>query len=255
MQWPGQHRLDEHRCQSGGGPQDRVSHPENLTAGPRGGVRLSRSEEPEHPLGEQCRRVRVVGRQRAVGEQVLVAGVDEQLGVVGLLRPALGRRRCRPRRRRTGRRPCRGSAPAPRWARPIRTPRPAAGVEEQCAPRPRPGLRQLLGRHHAERETGVDELGRQSSAARIAALEHLVEADLLGVADARRPGCRTCDRRSSRACARCGRPAAVRRQTRAHPESAPARGGTGLPQPSRTPLVAGIKHRPSSARRPAAPDR
>ena len=42
-------------------------------------------EEVQDALGEQRGGVRVVGRQRAVRELVLVAGVEEQLRVLGLL--------------------------------------------------------------------------------------------------------------------------------------------------------------------------
>lgn len=43
-----------------------------------------RAEEVEHPLDQVRGGVRVVGRQRAVGEIVLVAGAEEQFGVAGL---------------------------------------------------------------------------------------------------------------------------------------------------------------------------
>ena len=75
-------------------------------------------EELPRALHDQRRRVRVVRRQRAVGEQVPVARVDEQLGHLRRRpsRPARGRRRCRPPARRTGPCPCRGPAPARRPA-------------------------------------------------------------------------------------------------------------------------------------------
>jgi hypothetical protein len=40
-------------------------------------------EELEHALREELRRVCVVARQAGVGEVVLVAGVEEELSVVG----------------------------------------------------------------------------------------------------------------------------------------------------------------------------
>src|SRR5215813_9090799 len=51
-----------------------------------GGVRvgLAGAEEVEDALGEEGGGVWVVGGERAVGEVVLVAGVEEQLGVLGL---------------------------------------------------------------------------------------------------------------------------------------------------------------------------
>src|SRR3954447_13709540 len=46
---------------------------------------LPRSKEIEHPLLQECGGVRVVRRQGAVGEVVLVAGIEKQLRVLGLL--------------------------------------------------------------------------------------------------------------------------------------------------------------------------
>jgi hypothetical protein len=43
---------------------------------------LDPAEEVEHPAGEEHRGCRIVRRQRAVGEVVLITGVEEQLGVV-----------------------------------------------------------------------------------------------------------------------------------------------------------------------------
>src|SRR4249920_2024439 len=43
---------------------------------------LDPAEEVEHPAGQECSGLRIVGRQRAVGEVVLITGVEEQLGVV-----------------------------------------------------------------------------------------------------------------------------------------------------------------------------
>ena len=43
-----------------------------------------RAEEVEHPLDQVRGGVRVVGRQRVVGEIVLVAGVEEQFRLAGL---------------------------------------------------------------------------------------------------------------------------------------------------------------------------
>ena len=49
-----------------------------------GRLELVGAEEVEDALGEEGGGVGVVGGQRAVGEVVLVAGVEEQLGVLGL---------------------------------------------------------------------------------------------------------------------------------------------------------------------------
>jgi hypothetical protein len=56
-------------------------------------------EEVEDPLGKKCGGVRVVRRQGAIGEIVLIAGIKEQLCVLGLINeftggvaPALGDR-------------------------------------------------------------------------------------------------------------------------------------------------------------------
>ena len=38
-------------------------------------LRLPPAEEVEHPLGKECGGVRVIRRQRAVGEQVLLTGI------------------------------------------------------------------------------------------------------------------------------------------------------------------------------------
>jgi 4-carboxymuconolactone decarboxylase len=141
----------------------------------------SRTEEVEHAPGEQCGGIGVVGRQRAVGEVVLVAGVEEQLGVLGLLDEVTG-----------------GVDVAfadEDWVgvHPVhlhRHPRGPgaergdrdAGIEQQRPARSRPCLRQLLGREHAEREPGVYQFGGQPLHRPGPARDHLVgKADLLRV--------------------------------------------------------------------------
>jgi hypothetical protein len=54
-------------------------------------------------------------------------------------------------------------------------------LAEQRTARTGPGLRQLLSRKHTEREAGVHQIGGQPLGRTEAALEHLAEADLLGV--------------------------------------------------------------------------
>src|SRR5579872_2398386 len=46
------------------------------------GLYLHRVEERQHPLAKQCRRRGVVCRERGIGEEMLVARVEEQLGPV-----------------------------------------------------------------------------------------------------------------------------------------------------------------------------
>ena len=48
-----------------------------------------------------------------------------------------------------------------------------AGIEQQRAPWPRPGLRQLLGGEHAEREAGVHQPGGQPLDGPDPTLDHL----------------------------------------------------------------------------------
>jgi hypothetical protein len=54
-------------------------------------------------------------------------------------------------------------------------------VKHQRAAGTRPRLCQLLGRHPAEREAGVDELGRQVLRRSDAVVEERAESDLAGV--------------------------------------------------------------------------
>ncbi len=58
-----------------------------------------------------------------------------------------------------------------------------AGVEQQGSSGTGPGLGQLLGGQHAEREAGIDDPGGQVPNRPNAALDDLAEADLLGVVD------------------------------------------------------------------------
>ncbi len=142
-------------------------------------------QELEHSPGEQRGRIRVVRRERAVGEVVLVAGVQEELRVLDLLHDLAGgvdvaladedrvvvhavdldRDAVRP-----------GSEG------PLAADR-EAGVEEQGSAGSGPCLCELLRRQHAEREPGVDELGRQFVGDADAALPHLVESDLTDVGE------------------------------------------------------------------------
>ncbi len=143
---------------------------------------LASSEEVEHPLCEQRGGARIVRRQRTVGEEVLVAGVEEEFRVVGLgdertggvdvtfadeqgvrVHPVhLDRDAVRPGGAERGHRD--------------------AGVEQQRAVGSRPRLRELLGGEHAEREAGVDQVFGQAIDRAGAAIDHLREADLLRVA-------------------------------------------------------------------------
>src|ERR1017187_8878816 len=143
---------------------------------------LTRAEEGEDPLDQEGGGVRVVGRQRAVGEVVLVAGVQEQLCVLGLLDELAGgvnvafadedRVAIHPVHLHW---PPVGPGGAERRDR-------DAGIEEQRPLRARPRLRQLLGREHPEREAGVHQPGGQSFDGLVTAPDHLVgEADLLGM--------------------------------------------------------------------------
>ena len=140
-------------------------------------------EEGEDAFGEQHLRGPVIGRQAAVGEQVLVTGVDEQLGLrgrrhelaggvevavlgeerVGLHPVNLDRNAVRPRAAELGRR--------------------QTGVEEHGALCPLPGLGQHLRGHHAEREAGIHDLSGQRVGGGPPALEDGVEAGLPGVGD------------------------------------------------------------------------
>src|SRR5579864_327128 len=147
------------------------------------GAPLARAEEVEHPLDQQRGRAGVVRRQRAVGKVVLVAGVEEQFGVLGLLDDlAGGVDVALAHEDRIGVHPVYlhrhpvGPGRAERRDRDAR-------IEQQRAPRARPRLRQLLGREHAEREAGVDQPAGQFFDGLFAAPDHLVgEADLLGIA-------------------------------------------------------------------------
>jgi hypothetical protein len=119
-------------------------------------------------------------QQAAIGEQVPVTGVEEELG--------LGDRR----RKVAGDLDVTQLVPLHRvnLQRHARRPRASelrerdAGMEEQRAPRARPGLSQHLRRQHAEREPGVDDVRAQILGGGPAAPDDLAEADLLGVGHA-----------------------------------------------------------------------
>ena len=159
----------------------------------------------EHAPGQQRGRLRVVGGQRAVGEVVLVAGVEEQLRVLGLSTSSRAASMS-PSPTKIGSASIRGSAPARRPARPEpNSDDRDAGIEEQRAARAGPCLRELLRREHAEREAGVDEPGGQPVGGRTPRSSISSEPICR-----RRPCpprcCRRCGRRTDRACARCARP-------------------------------------------------
>lgn len=133
------------------------------------------------------------------------------------------------------------------------------GVEEQRPPRTRPGLRQLLRRHDAQREAGVDELGGQLVGGPDAAPEDLVEADLPGVADS---GIQGVERAAVIAVRRVhgvtGAAQFVGERHDARRESVRVveqHYFSHLDTPLSLELRTRIKHLPSSARRRAAPDR
>ena len=189
-------------------------------------------EERQHALGQRRCGRGVVRRQRRVGEEVLVTRVEEQLGPVGrgdqgaggleilgeervgllavhLHRDALGPRVSELRDRETG-------------------------VHQHGAPGAGPGLRELLGGHHPEGEAGVDQLRCGAPRPR----PRPARQGRRSPPRPRRPcpprSCRTCARRTGPACARCAPPAAGRRRTIALHRSAPGRGGTARPRPSRS---------------------
>src|SRR5438105_10018893 len=135
-------------------------------------------EELQHSLGQQRGRVRVVGGQRVVGEIVLVAGVEEQLGVVHLL-DDLARRLhvslADEDRVIVHAVDLDGDAIWPGSEGPLA----ADGdgrVEEERASRSGPGLGQLLRDHLTEREPGIHEVLRQVVRGAFALLDHLVHA-------------------------------------------------------------------------------
>jgi len=141
------------------------------------------AEEVEHPLCEQRGGGRVVGGQRAVGEIVLVAGVEEKLRVVRLGDQGAGsvdvalvdEERIRVHPMHLHRHPVRPGG-AERVDR-------DAGVEQQRTARTRPRLRKFLGGKNAKREAGVDKALGQAANRALAAIDHLAgEADLLRVA-------------------------------------------------------------------------
>ena len=114
---------------------------------------------------------------------MLVAGVDEQFRVLGLLDELAGRvdvalsgeERVGVHPVHLHRQPV-GPAGTERRNR-------DESEEEQSAPRARPRLRQLLGRQHTERQAGVHQIAGQSFDRLDAAPDHLVgRADLLRVA-------------------------------------------------------------------------
>ena len=154
-----------------------------ITAGRIGPDPPRYGEEAEHPLQDQRRGGLFVVGQAAVGEQVLVAGVQEQLRVRGSLDQLAGGTQVLLGEERVGVHPVdldRGKV-RPRAAELGHR---DAGVEQQGTPGPRPGLGQRLRGQHAEREPRVDELVRQALDGGPAALDDRVEADLLGVPDA-----------------------------------------------------------------------
>jgi len=134
-------------------------------------------QEAEHPLGHQCRRLRVVGGQRAVGEVVRVAGVEEELAVLGLVdqRPG-GLDVALVDEDRVGVHPVDLHRDPGRPAAELR--RRDARVAEQRAAGAGPGLGEALRRQHAEGEPQVDQCGRKPLDRADPPLHHLAEADL-----------------------------------------------------------------------------
>jgi hypothetical protein len=147
-----------------------------------GGCSATGGRGIEHAPGEEGRGGRVVRRQRAIGEVVLVAGVEEQLPVRGLADELPGgvdvplahedrvrvhavhlhRYPGRPGRAELGHRD--------------------AGKEQQRAARARPVLRQVLGGQDPEGEARVHDVRRESLDGPGPAPQHLGrEADLLRV--------------------------------------------------------------------------
>ncbi len=195
----------------------------------------------EHQRG----RVGVVGRQRAVGEQVLVAGVGEQLAPARgrPSRPARGRRRGRPRARRTGPCPCRGSAPGRPSGHGPNAHSPVIGMHASYSSAPRaPGLVcasrcALAPPRRSRRRPGPAGSPATASLARASIVSSPMPAD---ERDAVLDRGRAARRRTGRACARCARPRAVPRRTRGPRRSAPARGGTARPRPSVLSLPVGV---------------
>src|SRR6266536_4932746 len=143
---------------------------------------LDVAEEAEHALLEQLRGTFVVVGQALVGEQMSIAGVQEQLRALDCLdelarggevlhRPLVGlhhvdleRNSRRPRVAELGGR--------------------ESGAEQQGSFRAGTRLGQHLRSRHPEREAGIDELVRQALSGEPTPLADRVEADLLGVANA-----------------------------------------------------------------------
>jgi len=152
---------------------------------PRGWLTSSHVlEEVEHPAGEERSGLRVVRRQRAVGEVVLITGVEEQLGVVDVgddLPSRVDVSLPDEDGVRVHAVDLDGDSVGPRAEGPVTGDR-NAGVEQQRAASPGPGLRELLSRHLPEREPGVDEVARQVLGAANVPLQDLVESDFSGVA-------------------------------------------------------------------------
>src|SRR5580700_8104264 len=142
---------------------------------------LIAAEEVEHAPGEQCGGIGIIGRQRAVGEVVLVAGVEEQLRVLGLLDELTGGVDIAlAGEDRVGVHPVylRWHPHGPGAERGDRD----TGIEQQRPARSRPCLRQLLGREHAEREPGIYQVAWQPLYGPGPARDHLVgKADLPGI--------------------------------------------------------------------------
>ena len=142
---------------------------------------LPSPKEVEHPPREQRGGAGIVRRQAGVGEQMLIARVEEQLGMrdgrdegTGGVDIALaGEERIR--------------VHAVNLHGQFRRPRRAelrdgdAGVEQQRAARARSGLGQALGRQHPERESGIDEPAGEIIGGPHPARDDLAKTDLIGV--------------------------------------------------------------------------
>ena len=139
-------------------------------------------EEAERSFREQCRGIFVVVGEAVVGEQVSIAGIQEQLRALDCLHDLAGggevfvdplvvlhhvdleRDALRPRA-------------AELLGR-------EGGAEQQGSLRARPRLGQHLRGHHPEREPGIDQAVGQGLSGKATALEDRVEAGFLGVANA-----------------------------------------------------------------------
>ena len=151
-------------------PRDRGCRPRG-----RGQPRASRNASTR--WSEQPGGTLVVRGEADVGEQVPVAGVEEEFGVRGSGHQFAGGFEVTfAGEERIGVHPMDLDRHIGRPARRIR--RPGARVEEQRTARARPGLGELLRGHDAEREPAVDQFGGEVVGRTHAALDDLVRTPL-----------------------------------------------------------------------------